>query len=194
MIDKLCIPLIMVVISVSCNGIKNETESNVNETNTLGQTISESQKQELIIGLASVLHEEWRNNRLLPDGTYQPRLKTTTDNNWINKNNTDQVDIANTSFTSLPMDWQQENTAAATVAMNEVFSAYEKGVKLDRAFIEKASEQVHIEWLVRNSEWAPENQKLPYAQLTEEEKDKDRLHVLKAIEVFRQRFNLLQKI
>ena len=83
------------------------------------------------------------------------------------------------------MDWQQENIAASTVAMNEVFSAYEKGVKLDSAFIEQASEKVHIEWLKRNSEWAQENQKLPYAQLIEEEKDKDRLHVLKGIEVFR---------
>lgn len=150
----------------------------------LRPSIRESHKQEMIIGLASVLHEEWRNNRLLPDGKYQPRLKTTTDNNWINSNNTDQVDIANTSFTDLPMDWQEENLAASTVAMTEVFSAYERGVKLNTVFIEKASEKVHIEWLTRNSEWAQDNQKLPYAQLTEEEQDKDRLQVLMAIEVF----------
>jgi len=33
---------------------------------------------------------------------------------------------------------------------------------------------VHQDWLSRNSEWAEEGQKLPYAQLSQEEKDKDR--------------------
>ncbi|MEL6836512.1 MAG: hypothetical protein AAFP77_26165 [Bacteroidota bacterium] len=181
---RLYFPLLMLPILVSCNEAKNATENNNKETDMLRPSIRESHKQEMIIGLASVLHEEWRNNRLLPDGKYQPRLKTTTDNNWINSNNTDQVDIANTSFTDLPTDWQEENLAASTVAMSEVFSAYERGVKLNTVFIEKASEKVHVEWLVRNSEWAPDNQKLPYAQLTEEEQDKDRLQVLMAIEVF----------
>ncbi|MEO0725422.1 MAG: hypothetical protein AAFZ63_12820 [Bacteroidota bacterium] len=181
---RLYIPLLMLPILVSCNEANNATENHNKETDMLRPSIRESHKQEMIIGLASVLHEEWRNNRLLPDGKYQPRLKTTTDNNWINSNNTDQVDIANTSFTDLPMDWQEENLAASTVAMTEVFSAYERGVKLNTVFIEKASEKVHIEWLTRNSEWAQDNQKLPYAQLTEEEQDKDRLQVLMAIEVF----------
>ncbi|MEO0874830.1 MAG: hypothetical protein AAFY48_09515 [Bacteroidota bacterium] len=181
---RLYFPLLMLPILVSCNEANNATENNNKETDMLRPSIRESYKQEMIIGLASVLHEEWRNNRLLPDGKYQPRLKTTTDNNWINSNNTDQVDIANTSFTDLPTDWQEENLAASTVAMSEVFSAYERGVKLNTVFIEKASEKVHVEWLVRNSEWAPDNQKLPYAQLAEEEQDKDRLQVLMAIEVF----------
>ena len=188
MVKNIFVHLLLMVILVSCNGIENRNDNNVKKTKKIGQTISEKQKQELIMRLASVLHEKWRSNRLLPDGTYEPRLKNTTDKYWVNNNNTDEVDIANTSFSNLPLDWQEENIAASIVAMHEVITAYEKGISLDSAFIEEASEKVHIEWLVRNSEWAQENQKLPYAELSEEEKEKDRLQVLQAIEVFQQGF------
>lgn len=188
MMEKVYVYLLFLAILVSCNGIENRNENNAQKTNKAVHKISEQQKQELIRSLASVLHEAWRSNRLLADGTYKPRLKNTTDENWINNNNTDEVDIANMSFSELPLDWQEENIAASNVAIHEVISAYEMGICLDSAFIEEASEKVHLEWIARNAEWAQENQKLPYAQLSEEEKDKDRLQVVKAIKVFRKRF------
>lgn len=186
--EKIYVHLLIISILVSCNDIANKDKNNVKKTDEMIQNISENQRLKLNIKLASVLHEEWRSNRLLADGSYEPRLKNTTDEIWIKNNNSDQVDIANTSFINLPHDWQEENLSASIVAMNEVLSAYENKVSLESTFIEEASEKVHIEWLKRNSEWAQENQKLPYAQLSEEEKDKDRLQVIKAIEVFKQGF------
>lgn len=185
---KIYFYLIMLATLVACNEIEQNNEDNGENIPTLDRTLSNKQKQELTENLASVLHESWRSNRRTPDGSFEPRLKKTVDTIWIKANQTDEVDIANTSFLNLPFDWQKENLAAAKVAMQEVVTAHEQGIELDSAFVEEASEQVHIEWLERNREWAPENQKLPYTQLSEEEKAKDRLQVLKAIEVFQQKF------
>jgi hypothetical protein len=45
-----------------------------------------------------------------------PRIKTTTDADWIAENGTDQVDIASKQFRDLPRDWRKENKDAATAA------------------------------------------------------------------------------
>jgi len=68
--------------------------------------------------------------------------------------------------------------------MGEVFQAVEGGNLLDETFIEGASAEVHSKWLERNGEWAPEEQKKPYEELSEEEKDKDRAQIKKAIELY----------
>ena len=175
------ISVIIITMAISCDNNKSQDAT---AGRTTAELIGDEQRQQLTIDLASTLHESWRVNRLLPTGAYDPRVKTTIDTAWISTHQTDQVDIANTAFADLPGDWQEENMAAAIVAMNEVISAYEQGTEFNDAFVESASAQVHIEWLKRNSEWAEADQKLPYAQLSEEEKDKDRLQVLKAIEVF----------
>ena len=39
-------------------------------------------------------------------------------------------------------------------------------------------------WLERNGEWASEEQKKPFVELSKEEKEKDRAQVRKAIEIF----------
>jgi len=41
---------------------------------------------------------------------------------------------------------------------------------------------MHDKWLERNGEWAPAEQKLPYDELSEEEKEKDRVVIKKAID------------
>ena len=170
---------ILLGLIASCTAKTTTDESNDEQRLEL----SNNQQQQLIDALASELHETWRGNRLLPDGTYDPRPKKTKDQTWIDTHGTDTVDIANTSFTNLPADWQEENMKASIVAMGAVIAAYHMGKDLNDAFVEKASEQVHIAWLERNKDWAQEDQKVPYAELSEDEKDKDRVQVTKGIEV-----------
>jgi hypothetical protein len=142
------------------------------------------QKQQMVTKLGSLLHEEWRAPRKKEDGSFEPRVKKTKDEAWKAAHGAEEVDIANTSFAELPADWQGENRAAAEVAMNEVFRAAEGGQNLDKSFVEKASATVHDKWLERNGAWAPEEQKKPFEELAEEEKEKDRTQVRKAIEIF----------
>lgn len=128
------------------------------------------------------LHEAWRAPRRLPGGGYEARVKTTTDQAWIRRHGTDQVDIANTRYKDLPADWQKENKESATVAVRLVDDASRRGVDLKgEEFMESASERVHDAWLRRNGEWAPPEQKLPYQELSQVEKEKDRVVVREAL-------------
>jgi hypothetical protein len=147
------------------------------------QENNENPKEQNILELGSAFHEEWREGRKQEDGSYEPRMKITKDEKWISENGTDQIDIANTLFENLPEDWQKENKVAAEVVMNEIFDAKENDEKINEDFIENASSVVHEEWLKRNGDWAEEEQKKPYIELSEEEKDKDRAQVIKGLEI-----------
>ncbi|TSC93126.1 MAG: hypothetical protein CEN89_241 [Candidatus Berkelbacteria bacterium Licking1014_7] len=74
-----------------------------------------------ITELGSLLHDEWRAPRKQEDGTFEPRIKSTKDQAWVEKSGTDQVDIANTSYEDLPEDWKGENKASAEVSMSSVY-------------------------------------------------------------------------
>ena len=138
--------------------------------------------------MTSQLHDEWRRPRLRKSGGYEPRVKQTKDQEWSKKNNgATEVDIANASYEDLPSDWQAENKASASVAITEVEAAIRDGRELDDAFIEEASSTLHDKWLERNGSWAPPEQNKPYADLTEEEKEKDRVIIRKAIEAVEKR-------
>ncbi|MGN9836798.1 hypothetical protein ACTMTI_01615 [Nonomuraea sp. H19] len=142
-----------------------------------------SQRSRRIDKVASRLHDKWRASRLLSDGTYDPRIKTTTDKAWARRHGTDQVDIANTRYDDLPVDWQKENRDSATVAVKAVHGARKNGADLRSAdFMEDASEQVHDAWLQRNKDWAPPEQSLKYGDLSEVEKEKDRVVVREALD------------
>lgn len=70
-----------------------------------------------------------------------------------------------------------ENDASAKVVA-VLFSEYiKRGGKTDpeslRVFMQKASDIVHQQWMLRNSSWAPENQMQPFARLSPEEAQKD---------------------
>ena len=107
---------------------------------------------------ASMAHEEWRQN-FDPSGT-KPRIKKNSDGTEGN---------INVPFDKLHPDWQKENLAAGQAA--------EHAVKKFPNDIEKASEYIHIEWMKRNPK-ADYNaaQHVPYDQLPEDEKEKDRVH------------------
>ncbi|MFA6341148.1 MAG: hypothetical protein WCX27_02855 [Candidatus Paceibacterota bacterium] len=144
----------------------------------------EAQKQEMINKLGSLLHEEWRAPRKKEDGTFEPRMKKTKDEGWSKKHGAQEVDIANTDYANLPEDWKGENKISAEIAVNEIFEANQKGIELNADFVEKASATIHEKWLERNGSWAPAEQNKPYADLSEEEKDKDRAIIKKAIEIY----------
>lgn len=163
-------------------------------TETLEQKLSR-----LTAKLGNLLHDEWRAPRKKEDGTYDPRIKVLIKmedgkEKWFNEGDSNittdsqeikRQDIANTSFDELDSKWQEDNKLAAEVAMGEVFKAIESGRALDdQSFIESASAVVHEEWLKRNGWQATEIQKKPYEELPEEEKRKDRVQIIKAINIF----------
>ncbi|ACZ85549.1 hypothetical protein [Streptosporangium roseum] len=125
--------------------------------------------------IASRFHDRWREPRKLSDNTYEPRVKATTDSAWIKKHGTDQVDIANTRYRSLPADWQHENRESARIGVQLVDEARASGVNVrSERFMEEASSVVHDRWLTRNGSWASEEQRRPYELLSMAEKEKDR--------------------
>ena len=140
-------------------------------------------KEELISELGSLLHEEWRNPRKKEDGSFDSRIKKTKDENWIKSHNTEEVDIANTEYKNLPEDWKGENKASAEVTVDEIYKAIDGKKELDSNFIEEASDILHKKWLERNGSWAPVEQNKPYLELSEEEKEKDRVIIRKGIEI-----------
>lgn len=149
-----------------------------------------SQQREKEVGLAerikdlgSQLHEEWRKPRYREASKdYEPRVKKTKDEAWSQAHGgAVEVDIANTPYEELPSEWQGENKISAEVAVNEVEKAREAGQPLDESFVEAASSTLHDKWLERNGSWAPPEQNIPYAELSEEEKEKDRVIIRKAV-------------
>jgi len=112
-----------------------------------------------ITQFASNAHEQWRGN-FDPTGT-KPRIKKNSDGT--------EGDI-NVPFADLHPDWQKENLAAGHAA--------HRAVKHFGHDMEKAAEYVHSEWMKRNPK-ADYNaaQHVPYDDLSDDEKEKDRVHV-----------------
>jgi hypothetical protein len=145
-------------------------------------------REALVEGIASNFHDQWRAPRLNKEtGTYEPRVKKTKDAEWSAAHDgATEVDIANTKYSDLPSDWKGENKASAEVAVDLVLQAQGANRVIDAAFIEEASAVIHVKWLERNP-WAEAHQKLPYDQLSEAEKQKDRDVVNVAIEAAKEK-------
>lgn len=138
---------------------------------------------EQILDLGGLLHDEWRAPRKQEDGYYNPRVETTIDEAWVEAHGTNKVDIANKTYAELPIDWQGENKSSAEVAISEVWKAQLDNKKLDEDFVEQSSSVIHGKWIERSGKQDPEDQQKPYVELSEEEKEKDRVIVRKAIEI-----------
>ena len=123
--------------------------------------------------VASLLHEDWRLTRLQEDGSFEPRVKGTKDEAWIQTHGTDQVDIANTGYQDLPEDWKAENKAAGAVVADLLA---ELGTDVDLFNPEQRTvvgDKIHDEWLSRN-EWAKGGDlDVPFDQLPADEQAKD---------------------
>lgn len=133
-------------------------------------------REKIVNAVASVGHEEWRKGWKEANGD-APRIKTTTDEAWIKKNGTDQVNIAALSYEQLPSDWQKENRLAGEATADALLAAKEQRRPFDSQLMEEVADHLHAKWLERNGSWAPPEQSVPYAQLSEAEKEKDRLFV-----------------
>lgn len=146
----------------------------------------EDEKEEKIKSLAGEIHEGWRSRRRKEESNdYGQRIKKTKDKNWSESHaGAEDVDIANTSYEDLPNDWQEENRASAEVSLDEVEKAIAYGKPLDESFVEVASSVLHNKRLKRNGIWVPlREQNMPYDELSEEEKEKDRAIIRLAIKV-----------
>ena len=120
-----------------------------------------------ITQFASLAHDEWRRN-FDPTGTKE-RVKKNSDGSEGN---------INVPFDKLHPDWQRENLAAGKAAAEAVIEFPND--------IEKAAEYIHIEWMKRNPK-ADYNaaQHVPYDELPEDEKEKDRVHVRTMMKLMR---------
>ena len=143
--------------------------------------MSNAKRDEMILAVGTAAHEDWTKQYRATNGD-KPRMKKTADPAFVSRGIT-EVDIASLPFGELPCEWQKENLAGAISAVDCVLDALALDVPLDAAFIESASDKQHADWLDRNGgfEWTPAELKVPYAELPEVEKEKDRFFVRAAI-------------
>ena len=139
-------------------------------------------KNALSYSLGSDLHEAWRLTRKKEDGTYEPRIKKSKDDDWNINHGTDEVDIANCTFDELPSNWQYENLEAAKVAIDLVYDKTLAGENITSEEKEQMASVVHDEWLKRNdwvfdSEYGDPNLAVSYEDLSEAEKLKDNVQL-----------------
>ena len=142
--------------------------------------------EQAVNALAGALHEDWRKTRLQEDGSFEPRVKTTKDTEWIAANGTDQVDIANTNYEGLPSDWQAENKAASEVVVGIMIEKDGRINLDDPAQRSEIGATIHDAWMSRN-EWAKGGElDVPFDQLPPAEQAKDIDQVLIAQQVFQE--------
>ncbi len=128
--------------------------------------------------LASKLHEKWaegyRSGEMAKGNENPTRMK--------DDGMGGQVDILNTSYAELPPKWQAENKAQAESAIGLV--ARDMAGAMNN--LETLAAEVHEQWLSRNS-WAKDGPLgVPYSELPEEEKQKDRDVITSAHEILSQ--------
>lgn len=137
---------------------------------------TKQQESQLINQFASAAHEAWRKGF---DPVY---AETGVPSKQRVKKNSDgtEADI-NVSFDQLHPDWKKENLEAGKAAL--VATSYELHTNARKnpnnsnvSYIDIAAEHIHNEWMKRNpkAEWNAA-QHVPYADLPESEKEKDRV-------------------
>lgn len=96
------------------------------------------------------------------------------------------VDILNMEYHELPSDWAAENRATARVACRLILKNVREERSFNRALIEHMSRRIHFQWMKRNAHRTSQDLLVPYRQLSEHEKDKDRRAILVACRLFNQ--------
>jgi len=138
--------------------------------------------EKMIAEIAFLVHEKFRElYRKKNNGT---RIKFTKDKNWIKKHGTDRADLAKLNYSEIPGEWQKSRWLGSKAALDELLDAIKTDKPLDKNFIEYASNSVHEEWLNRNRRNAEEEHKHSYKNLSEDVKEKDRIFVRAAMEIF----------
>ena len=147
-----------------------------------------------VLGIA--LHELWLRTRhrmpnsevMYADGRLEPRIKKTTDEDWVEAHSgVDQVDIASKFFTDLPYDWEAENLAAADVIdeLVQEFGGAEHVNLIDDEVRQKCGEIIHNKWLERNTYAKGGDLDVPFAELPADEQAKDLVQLQFACELLK---------
>lgn len=138
--------------------------------------------EEMIIAIANLTHEKFFDiYQKTNNGT---RIKITVDKAWIKKHGTDQADLAKLKYSELPSDWQKERWFGSKTALDSLIKTIRADKPLDEKFVEYASDMIHKDWLERNFKKAEDEHKLSYENLSEEAKEKDRIFIRAAIEIY----------
>ena len=87
-----------------------------------------------------------------------------------------EINIAGLPNNRLPAKFSEENMASAQGAIEAILANPGQDVDFYSSII-------HEQWMARNGSWAPEEQMVAYSQLSEGEKEKDRVIARDAIEV-----------
>ena len=138
--------------------------------------------EKILADIAFLVHEKFR--KIYQEKNNGTRVKTTIDKAWIKKHGTDQADLAKLNYLDLPNDWQKSRWLGSKTAFDALLEKNKAGEPLDEKFIEYTSNIVHEEWLKRNRDIAEDEHKLSYKQLSEDTKEKDRIFVRSAIEIY----------
>lgn len=158
-------------------------------TSKWNNTITTWIKNDLIKAIWWKFHEERRKTRLNKNWRYEPRIESTTDEWWITQHNWEtKVDIANTDFEDLPINRKNENLQAANIVFELLYDRIQKKEEITPELIEEMAKRIHEKRLERNGEeWSFSNQRVKYEELSEEEKQKDRNQILRAIEIIKKK-------
>lgn len=138
------------------------------------EATSEKEPVSTAEAVASLLHEDWRLTRLQDDGSFEPRVKATSDTEWSAAHaGATELDIANTPYEDLPEDWKAENKAAGKVIASLLEGM---GTEVDLQNPEQRTavgNVIHDQWLLRN-EWAKGGDlDVPFDALPSDEQAKD---------------------
>lgn len=121
---------------------------------------SKEREDKAIKTFASIQHDNWRKS-FDPEDTGKERIKDNPDGSKGN---------INVPFDKLHPHWQKENLSAGRAALDAI---HKHGNDL-----EAAAKHVHDEWMSRNTKQDyNKHQHVPYSDLPEPEKEKDREHV-----------------
>ena len=136
--------------------------------------------------IARKAHERWQEEWLRVHGDV-PHCKTTTDSRWIALHGgVAEVNLAATSYDDLPREFSDSHWFSAETAMTYVQLAGRDRRPFDAVYIEQIAAMIHSKWLERHGATASEALRVPYAELPEDEKVKDRIFVTLAIEAWQQ--------
>jgi hypothetical protein len=162
-----------------------------------GSTMSNQNVVASVIGFAAAAHTAWRTDFESSKGSGAERWKSTVDGDWLKANVGQpfckaaerQVNI-NVPFEQLPADWQIENINAVNLACTLVMGQILAGGELDEQFIEDTAAVIHDQWTLRQRATGKDSTdswfaglSVPYSELPEVEKEKDRVFVRGAISV-----------
>jgi hypothetical protein len=177
------------------------------------ESISFKDQFEIFVqNVASTFHSNWRRHFLIENPHVKNRFKLTHNGNHYNSSDfiypmiltvgsclvhrnlkvaRDRynssiiyVDILNMNYDELPDDWAYENRATARIACTLVLRGVIKKRLFNRNFIEKISKIIHNAWIKRNKHRTIKELILPYENLPDIEKDKDRRAILIACRLF----------